>query len=425
MNKSIWIKLGIIIVLVAIFVIIDMPSGFNKIGIKKDPKLKKGLDLVGGSGIVYEADMSKIDPKDRANALSSLKDTIDRRVNALGVTEPLIQTRNIGDTQGLVVELPGIKDVNEAIKLIGQTANLEFKEVVQTDKGVSYVKTDLSGRHLKKATAQIDEQGNPEIAIEFNAEGTKIFSDLTKENLQKPIAIFLDNELLSAPTVQTQITDGKAVITGKFSIAEAKKLVLELNAGALPVPVKIVEQKNVGATLGQDSVKMGLLAAGIGLIAIVLFMLIYYKLAGLAAVLALGIYTLLVFGIFKLSSFTPAAITLTLPGLAAFVLSIGMAVDANILIFERTKEELRNQKSILTAIDSGFQRAWPSIRDSNLSSIITAIILFWLGIGSIKGFAVTLGVGIIISMFTAITITRTFLQLLGMTCLKNKISWFV
>ncbi|HLC39241.1 MAG TPA: protein translocase subunit SecD [Patescibacteria group bacterium] len=425
MNKSIWIKLGIIIVLVAIFVIIDMPSGFNKIGIKKDPKLKKGLDLVGGSGIVYEADMSKIDPKDRANALSSLKDTIDRRVNALGVTEPLIQTRNIGDTQGLVVELPGIKDVNEAIKLIGQTANLEFKEVVQTDKGVSYVKTDLSGRHLKKATAQIDEQGNPEIAIEFNAEGTKIFSELTKENLQKPIAIFLDNELLSAPTVQTQITDGKAVITGKFSIAEAKKLVLELNAGALPVPVKIVEQKNVGATLGQDSVKMGLLAAGIGLIAIVLFMLIYYKLAGLAAVLALGIYTLLVFGIFKLSSFTPAAITLTLPGLAAFVLSIGMAVDANILIFERTKEELRNQKSILTAIDSGFQRAWPSIRDSNLSSIITAIILFWLGIGSIKGFAVTLGVGIIISMFTAITITRTFLQLLGMTCLKNKISWFV
>ena len=315
--------------------------------------------------------------------------------------------------------------MNEAIKLIGQTANLEFKEVVQTDKGVSYVKTDLSGRHLKKATAQIDEQGNPEIAIEFNAEGTKIFSELTKENLQKPIAIFLDNELLSAPTVQTQITDGKAVITGKFSIAEAKKLVLELNAGALPVPVKIVEQKNVGATLGQDSVKMGLLAAGIGLIAIVLFMLIYYKLAGLAAVLALGIYTLLVFGIFKLSSFTPAAITLTLPGLAAFVLSIGMAVDANILIFERTKEELRNQKSILTAIDSGFQRAWPSIRDSNLSSIITAIILFWLGIGSIKGFAVTLGVGIIISMFTAITITRTFLQLLGMTCLKNKISWFV
>jgi len=428
---------------VAVLVIIDLPSGFSKIGIKKEPKLKKGLDLVGGTHLSYEADMNGIADKDRDAAISSLKDNIERRINALGVAEPQIQSRKIQGKYGLLIELPGIKDINKAIDIIGKTAQLKFKESggavstkagkytaedlkkIQAQQGQQWRDTKLTGRYLKKADVQFDQQGNPEIAIEFNSEGAKIFAQLTKDNLQKPIAIFLDNELISAPTVQSEINDGKAVITGKFSVAEAKDLALQLNAGALPVPIKIVEQRNIGATLGEDSVKKGLVAGAIGLVLVALFMILYYKLSGFLAILALLIYALIVLGIFKLSSLTPWAMTLTLPGLAGFILSIGMAVDANILIFERTKEEIAAGKTLLTAIEVGFNRAWSSIRDSNISTLITCLILFWLGIGSIKGFALTLAIGTLASMLTAITITRTFLLTVSIGKIKEKINWFI
>ena len=424
MTRNNIIKLVIILILAAFFIIVSIPNGLSLIGIKKETKIRKGLDLVGGTQITYEADMSQIVEKDQEQAILSLKDIIDRRVNALGVTEPVVQSRKIGDKYGLIVELPGIKNINDALETIGKIANLQFKESKASKLG-EWQDTKLTGRHLKKAEVQFDQQGNPEIAIEFNPEGAKIFADLTKKNLQKPMAIFLDKEMISAPTVQSEIKDGKAVITGQFTIDEAKKFAIQLNAGALPVPVKIVEQRNIGATLGENSVKEGLLAGLIGTILVAFFMILYYHLSGLMAFFALIIYSFTVFSIFKLSSLTPWAITLTLPGIAGFILSIGMAVDANILIFERTKEEIKAGKTLINAIDTGFSRAWTSIRDSNFSSLITCSILFWLGSGSIKGFAVTLAIGILISMLTAIVATRTFLQLISIGKFKEKLNWFI
>ena len=423
MSKWFWIKLGLIILLVATEVFLLVPGLLGKVGIKKEIKIHKGLDLIGGSHIVYEADMSKINAADRGQALNSLIDVINRRVNALGVAEPVIQSRKYGETYGIIIELPGINNVDEAINVIGKTAQLQFKDSPTGTYG-DWQETQLSGANLKKADVQIDQQGSPEISIEFDSEGGKIFADLTKKDLQKPIAIFLDEELISAPTVQSEIKDGKAVITGKFTMQEAKNLALQFNAGALPVPIKIAEQRNVGATLGSDSIQKSLFAGVIAFISIIIFMLIYYRIPGLMAVLALLIYSLGVMSIFKLSSLTPWGITLTLAGITGFVLSVGMAVDANILIFERTKEELRAGYNLLTAIDRGFSRAWPSIRDSNVSSLITCVILFWFGTGSIRGFAVTLAVGILVSMFTAITVTRTFLQLMTLGNLKNRINFF-
>jgi len=436
MNRNIIIKLVLIIILAAFFVLVDLPGGLSKIGILKEPKLKKGLDLVGGTHIAYEADMSEIEPQDRNDAIKSLVDVIDKRINALGVTEPVIQSRKIGDVYGLFVELPGIKDIDEALDLIGKTAQLEFKEGGGTEplsmgpgeftgeqieqlqkqqKTAEWKSTDLSGRHLKRADVQFDQQGKPEIAIEFNSEGARLFADITKRNLQKQVAIFLDNELISAPTVQSEIKEGKGVITGDFTIEEAKKFAIQLNAGALPVPIKIAEQRNVGATLGESSVKKSLLAGAIGLFLVALFMILYYRLPGILATIALAVYAVLVLGIFKISNLTPWGFTLTLPGIAGFILSIGMAIDANILIFERTKEELRAGKPLITAIEVGFNRAWPSI---------TCLILFWFGTGAIRGFALTLGIGILVSMFSAITVTRTFLQITAVGKIKEKLSWF-
>jgi preprotein translocase subunit SecD len=438
MTRKTIIKLILIIILAGIFAFIDIPGALGKIGIKNGPKLRKGLDLIGGTQIVYQADMSKIASKDQSSAVTSLKDNIDKRINALGVTEPVIQTTKINNQYGLIVELPGIKNVNDAISTIGTVAQLEFKTEnpalaggnvtggTTLNSNNEWVDTQLTGAHLKNATANINTQsGNPEIDLTFDSTGAQLFDQITKANLQKPVGIFLDNQLIEAPTVQSEISDGNAVITGKFTIDQVKQTVLQLNAGALPVPIKIIEQKNVGATLGEDSVKKGLLAGAIGLLIVALFMILYYRLSGLLAVIALAIYALIVFGIFKLSSLTPWAITLTLPGLVAFVLSTGMAVDANILIFERTKEELRTGKALLTAIEAGFARAWLSIRDSNFSSVITCIILFWLGTSDVKGFALTLAIGIFVSMFTAIVISRTFLEAVAVGKIKEKVKWFV
>ncbi|MDO8241075.1 MAG: protein translocase subunit SecD [Candidatus Moranbacteria bacterium] len=290
----------------------------------------------------------------------------------------------------------------------------------------SYVATGLSGKNLKSATVEFQSQGlsEPQVSLKFDDEGTQMFADLTKKNIGKSVAIYLDGKIISAPTVQAEITTGEAVITGNFSIDEAKNLVKKLNEGALPVPINLISQESVDASLGGASLETSLKAGYIGLGLVVIFMLLYYRFLGLIASVALLIYAGLMISIFKLSSFTPWQITLTLPGIAGFILSIGMAVDANILIFERTKEEIRKGRSILGALDEGFKRAWTSIRDGNLSSIITSVILIELGTGFVKGFAVTLIVGVLLSMFTAVVVSRTMLKFILGEWILDKL-WLV
>ncbi len=424
-RKSLYFKFLLIVLLAAAAVYIVHPKGskisLKPIGINYEKKidLKLGLDLQGGTHLVYEGDLKDISPDVRGDAMSSVRDVIERRVNAFGVSEPLVQVS--GDNR-LIVDLAGVKDINEAISLIGQTPFLEFREenanpetsVPDAEGNVTvnadnlFLTTGLTGKELARSTLEFDQQtGAPQIVLQFNDEGKKKFAEITQRSLNRRIAIFLDGEIISAPTVQSAITDGRAIISGQFSLTEAKELVTRLNSGALPVPIKLIEQQNVGATLGLLSVKQSVAAGLIGFAIIALFMIIYYRLPGLLAVLALSIYVAISLALFKLFGFT-----LTLAGIAGFILSVGMAVDANILIFERMKEELRKGKTLNQAVEDGFNRAWLSVRDSNFSSLITTFILGYFGTSIIRGFAITLGLGILVSMFTAITVTRTFLRLL-------------
>lgn len=395
---------------------IDLMLGKSRVFRDLNPKL--GLDLAGGSHIVLEADFSKISQKDRDDALESAKNIIDRRVNTLGVAEPLIQTSKVGGHWRIIVDLPGVQNVEEAIKLIGTTAQLDFRELKvdgQTSSSAAaalenFVSTGLTGRDLKKASPAPSTQsikGGWEVQIVFTEEGAKKFEQITTRNLGKPLAIFLDNQFVEAPIVQGSISGGNAVISGNFTADSAKQLAVELNAGALPAPIAVVQQRNVGPTLGSQSIDKSLIAAIIGLASVAVFMAVSYRLAGILADIALLLYTLLVLAIFKL-----IPVTLSLAGIAGFILSIGMAVDANILIFERIAEEKRWGRDPVTALTLGFKRAWSSIRDSNVSSLITAFILFQFGTGLVKGFALTLAIGILLSMFSAITVTRTFMKFL-------------
>lgn len=378
----------------------------------RDLQFKLGLDLQGGTHIVYTADTSKLKSQDITQAIAATKTNLERRVNLLGVSESLIQTAKSADGYRLIIELPGVKDVKQALDTIGQTAQLDFRETKQATPGAepTFIPTNLSGADLTLAQVQFNGQnksaGQPVVGIEFTPDGAKKFADITKRNVGKPLAIFLDNRPVTAPTVQDAITDGRAVITGTFTIDEAKKLAIQLNAGALPVPISIVEQRTVGATLGSESVSKSLVAGFIGLILIWLFMAANYGWKGMVANVALTLYILISLSVFKL-----IPVTLTLAGIAGFILSVGMAVDANILIFERMKEELRWGRPRSAALELAFHRAWTSVRDSNASSLITASILFWFGTGSVRGFALTLIVGILVSLFTSVTITRSLLRL--------------
>lgn len=504
-----------------------------------------GLDLQGGAQLTYDADLSQISLADRSSALEGTKDVIERRVNALGVSEPIVQTSMSGETPRISVELAGVYDVNSAIKMIGETPLLEFKtenpaavkltdaqqaqldsmnlevrkkavevlnqakgggdfsalakeysedggskdngglyegvkkgqfvsefeevafnqlqpgqvysDLVKTSFGYHIIKlesssgegdarvvnvrhilfqtktaadlgiaaqdewlnTQLSGKNLEKATVEYDQTSMvPQVSLQFDNEGAQLFADLTTANVGKPIAIFLDGVAISTPKVNEPILGGRASIDGNFSVAEAKLLAQRLNAGALPVPVTLVSQQTVGATLGQVSVQKSLIAGFWGLIAVAIFMVVCYRLPGFLAVCALLIYTAISLAIFKIFP----GFTFTLAGITGFILSIGMAVDANVLIFERLKEELRNGKELSKAIDDGFNRAWTSIRDSNVSSLITCFVLYWFGSSIIKGFALTLALGILVSMFSAVVITRQFLLLVAKWKI-SKIDW--
>ena len=380
---------------------------------------KFGLDLVGGTELVYRADTSKVN--DVGGAMESLKQVIERRVNIFGVSEPQVQTESAGLISGnrderLLVGLPGVTDIDEAIRLIGQTPILEFrlaasstKEILATNPNASlnelFIPTGLSRRYLSKARVEFNQNtGAALVAVEFNKEGSDLFADITLKHKGEILGIILDSTVLSAPTIVDEIKDGKAQITGSFTPEQAKELVRNLNYGALPVPISLLTSQTIGATLGESALQAGMYAGLIGFIALAIFMVLWYRLPGLIAVLALTAYAVLSLAIFAL-----VPVTLTAAGIAGFILSVGMAVDANVLIFERTKEELKKGENIRDGLHEGFSRAWLSIRDSNISSIITAIVLFWIGTAAVKGFALTMGIGVLVSMFTAITISRTFL----------------
>lgn len=530
--------------------VVDLPKGPDiSIGSYfKEIKVHLGLDLKGGVALTYDADVSQVAPEQQKEALEGVRDVIERRVNAFGVSEPVIQTVASAGVNRVLVELPGLTDVDAAIQQIGETPLLEFKEqgepeayseeqlqtiqaindqkkqqavtliarlkagedfatlanelsedpgnagpdgsklggdlgyarkgqfvkkfdevlfetgivgevypevvetqfgyhviqvldkrVVQDDgedieevharhillqkipeepqsTGGGFVSTGLTGTQLKQAVVVFDPNTNePQVSLQFDKEGTDLFAEITKRNLGQPVAIELDGQIISAPTVQSEITTGEAVITGDFTIEEAKELVKRLNAGALPVPITLVSQYQIGPSLGQVAVERSLFAGLIGLVGLAIFMVVYYRLPGVLAVLALIGYSALTLALFKLWP-----ITLTLAGIAGFILSIGMAVDANILVFERLKEEIRSGKPISVAREDAFKRAWLSIRDSNLSSLITCVILYWFGSSLIRGFALTLALGILVSMFTAIIITRNFLRLIPV----NHPKWF-
>lgn len=440
----------VLLVLAALLLVIDIPENFKitipfgstkqeitlnppSINIKLFGKTiqKKitthlGLDLAGGTQVSLEADMSAIAEADRQDSLESAKQVIERRVNFFGVSEPVVQSAVSGSTYRILVELPGVTNTDDALALVGQTANLEFREVTE-DVAVattsSYLVPTLentkpvgiTGKDLKKSSIQFNSQsGEPEVGIVFTPDGAKKFADVTKRLVGKRLAIFLDDVVVTAPTVNTEITDGEAVITGSFTVDSAKQLSIQLNAGALPVPVKVVEKRTIGATLGNESVMKSTRAGLIGLGLVALFMIVEYGWLGLFADLALIMYTLITFALYRL-----IPITLTLPGIAGFILSIGMAVDSNILIFSRYREELRRGKPWQIAMELGFGKAWDSIRDANFTTIITSIILFnpanWSFLptsGLVRGFAATLFIGVVVSLFTGIVVTRTFIRVL-------------
>lgn len=527
------------IFLIALFTaVINFPQTFQKTGIPIPAVLnlpfRLGLDLQGGTHLIYEADVSQIPVNEQADAVEGVRDVIERRVNSFGVAEPLIQTTQTNNQYRIIVELAGITDVNEAIQMIGETPLLEFKEinpnpqielteeqkveietlnaqakitaeeilveanklgadfsaiakaksqeeiakqsggeigflpkgllaetfektcfddltdgqtaktVTQTKFGYHIIKrlatqqienqeqvncahvlvktvseidyldpnsqwmnTGLSGQQLKRSSIQFDPNTQvPHIALEFNDDGKTLFADITQRNVGQPVGIFLDGQAISTPTVQQVITDGQAVITGNFSLNEAKLLAQRLNAGALPVPIKLISQQTIGASLGASSLEKSLQAGLLGLLAVSLFMILFYRLPGLIAVFALMVYGLLTLAVFKI-----IPVTLTLAGTAGFILSIGMAVDANILIFERLREELREGNPLSVAINKAFERAWPSIFDGNISTLITCFILMGFTTSVVKGFAVTLTIGILVSMFTAMVVTKSLMKL--------------
>lgn len=395
----------------------------------KEFELKKGLDIQGGIQIVLEADMSKIAQEDREEALTAAREIILRRVDMYGLSEPTVKTLVRDESYRIIVELPGIESSEDALMLVGQTAQLEFQLIgIETVESLdsesddeatptaqaALIPTGLTGAQLKRALVQSDPQtGEPIVSIEFNEEGRELFADITTNHTGEQLAILIDGYPVMAPTIQDAIITGQATITGGFTFDQAQSLKIQLNAGALPVPISVLEQKNVNASLGQESVQKSTFAGIVGIGLVILFMILYYGVKGVIASIALVIYAVLTIAIYKL-----IGVTVTLPGIAGLLLSVGMAVDANILIFERMKEELRLNKPFNIALELGFGRAWDSIKDANLATIITALILinpmefsFLNSAGMVRGFGITLLIGVLLSLFTGVFVTRTLMRL--------------
>ncbi len=397
----------------------DLNINIGKISIQRDFKIHLGLDLAGGSQLTFEADMDKIQSEQKADALTGVRNIIENRVNLFGLSESSVQTSKFEGKDRIIVELPGISDTQAAIDLIGKTAQLIFAEVdVATPSGVAtpsatLVPTDLTGADLKSAQVVFDKNtGKPAISLQFTEEGGKKFAEITGRNIGNQIPIILDNQWISAPTVNEQIIGGNAEISGSFTVEEAKQLAIQLNAGALPVPIHLIEQKTIEATLGAESVRQSILAGAVGLLMVGLFMVLSYGKFGLIADAGLLVFSMVSLALYKI-----IPITLTLPGIAGFMLTIGMAVDSNILIFERFKEE-KLKRNIPDALEVSFGRAWDSIRDANVATIITSLILmnpldwsFLPSSGPVRGFAITLLMGVILSLFTGIYVSRNLLRI--------------
>ncbi|MFH1769649.1 MAG: protein translocase subunit SecD [Parcubacteria group bacterium] len=420
----------IIILIVSVFLTFFVyPKPFNKIfgslhSFESRP-FSLGLDLVGGVRLVYLADLNEIGEHQTADeAMDALRGDIEARVNTFGVAEPVVQVEG---ADRLIVELPGIKNLDEAIKRIGETPILEFREEMSEEEIAVLTEnlgrepfleevfkdTGLTGRDLDYA--QLDLDYGAKVLLKLNSDGAELFAYITERNLDRPLAIFLDNNFVSAPIVRDVITDGEAVISGNYTIEEAKSLAEYLNRGALPVPIEIISQQTIGASLGADSLHKSLRAGLYGLLIVALFMIVFYRLPGLMAVVALLIYTVFVLTLYKL-----IPVTLSLAGIAGFILSLGMAVDANILIFARAREELKAGLSAPQAFAKGFNRAWYSIRDSHVATLLGSIILYSFTTSLVRGFALTLGIGVLMSLLTAVVITRSLLDLFLNTKLKDK-----
>lgn len=389
---------------------------FGPLSFRRDLEIKQGLDLQGGTQIVLEAQIQDVPEPERAAALESAKTVISRRIDLYGISESVVQTSKNKDAYRLIVELPGVTDANEAKTLIGQTAKLEFWEMPQESQQPQQEPrpTDLTGQDLQKATVEFDQQsGQPVVSLVFTDEGREKFAKITKRNVGQRVGIYLDGAPLTVPVVKVPITDGRAIISGDMEVKDAKQLAISLNAGALPVGLTIVRETNIGATLGKESITASVRAGLTGLLAVAVFMIVVYRKLGIIADSALIIYGLITLAVYKLFP-----ITLTLPGVAGFLLSIGMATDANILIFERLKEELARGLPLRAAVELGFGRAWDSIKDANVTTLLVAFILYnpfeWQFLntsGMVRGFALTLTIGILISLFTGIVVSRTLIRM--------------
>ncbi len=408
--KNNLIFIGILTLVVFCLVFPNIPNkGLSFFTEKRLPEVpfKLGLDLVGGSHLVYQADFTST-TQDKKEAMAGLRDVIERRVNLFGVAEPQVAIQEVGGNQRLVVELSGVKDVDKAIEMIGKTPYLDFRQQTADFNADSptFEPTLLNGKYLKKADLGFNQQTMaPEILLEFNSEGAELFRQITSQNIGKRLAIFIDNALISAPNVNEEISGGKAQITGTFSVKEAQTMVRNFNSGALPVPITLISQNTIGPSLGMASLNTSLKAGLFGFLAVCIFMIGFYRFSGLLASVALAIYSLILLSLFKL-----IPVTLTLAGVGAAILSVGMAVDANVLIFERCKEERKKGESFKVALENGFKRAWPSIRDSNLTTLLIALVMFVFGSSFVKGFAVALSLGVLTSMFSAIIITKTLMK---------------
>ncbi|MCS7252050.1 MAG: protein translocase subunit SecD [Anaerolineae bacterium] len=461
-NRNLWLAIIGLLTVLALWVdFSETRIAIDFLGLHREIRTVLGLDLQGGIQILLEADVPPNQAVDRGN-LEDTRRIIENRVNALGVSEPVVQ---VAGTRRIVVELPGITNLEQAVNTIKQTGLLEFVDAgalpipegttIRTTLDVSLTgtvpltatptlpptptltatptltetapmigtspvtptlqvyRTVMTGRNLRSARPELDEFRRPQVAFTLDAEGTRLFAEYTSRNVGRYLCIVLDKKVISCPVIEDAITQGQGVIRlgAESALADAEALAVTLRYGALPVPLKIVDTRNIGPTLGRESIQRSLIAGIVGFATVALFMILYYRLPGVLAVLALSLYAALVFAVFKL-----LPVTLTLPGIAGFVLSIGMAVDANILIFERLKEELRAGRNLTAAIEYGFERAWPSIRDSNISTLITCVILYIFGMNfgasMVRGFALTLAIGVAASLFTGIWVTRTFLHVL-------------
>lgn len=421
------IKLGLLIVVTLVLAVMAWPredAVLSQLGVDSNLKIRRGLDLQGGVYLVYEAEIGSTDQASSAEILKNAAAVIERRVNPGGAGEAIVQTAS---ANRIVVQIPGLDDPAQALATIGRTAQLEFYEVTEGEAGAQLGRTAVNGQDVRRATINFGQTGQPTVSLELKSgQSADEFAELTTRlaGTSTSLVAILDDQIVFGPAgVQTPITDGRAELSGNFTVKEANEVTTLLNAGALPVPVKLVAQQTIGPTLGELSVKESLVASVVGLLAVSIFLVVYYRWAGLMVVGALAFYTMALMSIIKLSVFTPYVIVLTLAGIAGFILSVAVAVDANVLIIERIKEELEAGQTPLAAAQAGFEHAWHSIRDANATTIISAFILYQFGAPLIKGFALTLGVGVAISLATAFSVSRLLLKTLARSRLSATTTW--